>query len=317
MNFIDLFNVLKLCVSEDLFIQGKDNIIWSPTENIAKSIRLNFLFEKEIFSGLDMAAARDLNTIIEEGKIYQNWSGPKYAEGMIDAMLMDELNYECGYIHRLLEGSLAARICIQYGYTNLLKKRNTLSFQAHQEWDGNFQEIIQYVKANHAELLAKGMLDLHECLCTEIYKYLELDLRRTKNCAVLLTYVIAEILCKLTIPIDDSDTIKELILSDDLNDNANKKNKIVGKNTRIRIEEKITKLKTVKNLFLSVNEKKVTEEILAQFYYDTYGLLTDVKDRNNTRRVSERLYSKFEEAVQFPSIASMSEKKWGIDLIYN
>ena len=296
MKLIDLFNALDRYtgyIQEGLFVQrSKDKKVVSSCAGLAKGRLINFLFENDICnSGVD--TLNDLRKISVDGKITNRGSGPSCTIEMLNVLLRNKMQDEYAYVMRLVDYSVAANIYLKAGDGHLLKKRqkdNNLQY-----WEGNLEEVCEYVKVHYHEQFIEELKALHKYIYDkfkeELKRYLKQDAGKIKDAAMLITWFVAASLCELT-----------------FNDNSK-----IGEFTRNDIEEKKKILKSVIKDFLIFNEKKSTEEVLAQIYYDTYGVLSDVKDKNNTRRVSERLYSKFEEAFQFPHVTSTDGKKWDFD----
>lgn len=241
--------------------------------NIGAYQKANALFKSDFYSK-NVAAVKDL---VEHGIVEANGGAQDAALFMLSSLTVGRLQDEVEYIENLLNSSITYRVALNENIQNIDRNRKTLTNQdykiieslIHSKYEKQFSEIKTSITDNIRIKLQNMLVDYVDEFSLES-KQLQLQ----ELCTVCISICVSVFDIRV-------------------------------KRRKREIKEKQEEIKAyIKELNARDDKKATIEQLLACAYYNTYGMLSEVKDRNNSRKVIRKIYGKFEDVYQLPEIVS-------------
>lgn len=258
--------------------------------NIGAYQKANALFKSDFYSK-NVAAVKDL---VEHGIVEANGGAQDAALFMLSSLTVGRLQDEVEYIENLLNSSITCRVALNENIQNIDRNRKTLTNQdykiieslIHSEYEKQFSEIKTSITDNIRIKLQNMLADYVDEFSLES-KQLQLQ----ELCTVCISICVSVFDIRV-------------------------------KRRKREIKEKQEEIKAyIKELNARDDKKATIEQLLACAYYDIYGMLSEVKDRNNSRQVIRNIYGQFEDVYQFPEIVSAysysKDKGWNLSDLNN
>lgn len=250
-----------------------DNIRDTSGTNIGAYQKANALFKRDVYLG-NGPAVKDL---VEHGIVKANGGAQDVALSMLSSLTMRKLQDEVEYIENLLNSSITCRVALNENIQNIDRNSKILTNQdyeiieslIHSKYEKQFSEIKTSIMDNIRIKLQNMLADYVDEFSLE-----PKQLRLQELCTVCIS---------ICVSVFD----------------------ICVKRSEREIKEKQEKIKAyIKELNTRDDKKAPIEQLFACAYYKIYGLLSEVKDRNNSRKVMRRISRRFEDVYQLPEIVS-------------
>lgn len=267
-----------------------DNIRDTSGTNIGAYQKANALFKRDVYLG-NGPAVKDL---VEHGIVKANGGAQDVALSMLSSLTMRKLQDEVEYIENLLNSSITCRVALNENIQNIDRNSKILTNQdyeiieslIHSKYEKQFSEIKTSIMDNIRIKLQNMLADYVDEFSLE-----PKQLRLQELCTVCIS---------ICVSVFD----------------------ICVKRSEREIKEKQEKIKAyIKELNTRDDKKAPIEQLLACAYYNIYGMLSEVKDRNNSRQVIRKIYGQFEDVYQLPEIVSAysysKDKGWNLSDLNN
>ena len=250
-----------------------DNIRNTSGTNIGAYQKANALFKCDYY----LKSGPAVKDLVEHGIVKANGGAQDAALFMLSSLTMGKLQDEVEYIENLLNSSITYRVALNENIQNIDRNSKTLTNQdykiieslIHSKYEKQFSEIKTSITDNIRIKLQNMLADYVDEFSLE-----PKQLRLQELCTVCIS---------ICVSVFD----------------------ICVKRSKQEIKEKQEEIKAyIKELNAKDDKKSTIEQLLACAYYNTYGMLSEVKDRNNSRKVIRKIYGKFEDVYQLPEIVS-------------
>lgn len=250
-----------------------DNIRDTSGTNIGAYQKANALFKRDYY----LKSGPAVKDLVEHGIVKANGGAQDAALFMLSSLTMGKLQDEVEYIENLLNSSITYRVALNENIQNIDRNSKTLTNQdykiieslIHSKYEKQFSEIKTSIMDNIRIKLQNMLSDY-----VDEFSLKPKQLRLQELCTVCIS---------ICVSVFD----------------------ICVKRSKQEIKEKQEKIKAyIKELNTKDDKKSTIEQLLACAYYNTYGMLSEVKDRNNSRKVIRKIYGKFEDVYQLPEIVS-------------
>lgn len=258
--------------------------------NIGAYQKANALFKSDFYSK-NVAAVKDL---VEHGIVEANGGAQDAALFMLSSLTVGRLQDEVEYIENLLNSSITYRVALNENIQNIDRNRKTLTNQdykiieslIHSKYEKQFSEIKTSITDNIRIKLQNMLADYVDEFSLES-KQLQLQ----ELCTVCISICVSVFDIRV-------------------------------KRRKREIKEKQEEIKAyIKELNARDDKKATIEQLFACTYYNIYGRLSEVKDRNNSRQVIRKIYGQFEDVYQLPEIVSAysysKDKGWNLSDLNN